>query len=93
MATVLDSGQGAAPSWPIESPMVDRHGPAKPPEERKVGGSTPAPATPFFTCANVRSVVSLLIVTLPVSFSLILFQADDRREARARNQRSWRNRG
>jgi hypothetical protein len=69
---------------PVRRPGMDLPGLAKPPEKRKVGGSTP-PLTTTLTCVNVGPVtVGVQFATLVVPFLGHLPEADARTSTRSR---------
>jgi hypothetical protein len=62
------SKTASTPYGLVSRPVVDSPGLAKPPEKRKVGGSTPPLTTPL-TCADVRfMIVKVTVMVLVVSF-------------------------
>jgi hypothetical protein len=85
LTTVLD-GYGwrwtlttaATSEGEVRRTALDPSGSAKPPEKRKVGGSTP-PLTTSLTCTDVSLVIAKMqLMTLVVSFLGHQLQADDR---------------
>ena len=84
MGLILDIKASQHIVWPGQSAVMDAPGPAKPPEKRKVGGSTP-PLTTTLTCVNVGPVIGgVQLATLVVSFLGHLPQADARTSTHSR---------